>query len=328
METATSHPVLELIRRRAAENSRPGARRDGARLGLAIEGGAMRGVVSAGMLRALEHLGLLDTFDAVYGSSAGAVNGAFFLASQAAFGITIYFEDINNSSFISLGRFATRRPVMSLDYLLGEVLTRRKPLDWRAVVGSPVELKVAVSSLDERRVRLLSEFSDREALFAALRASSSVPLIAGPPAVVGGERFLDALLFEPIPYASAVRDGCTHVLVLLTRPDGTLNGQPTLFERHVLGRWIAALEPRLRDAYLAQERAYDDQVRRLKAESAEAGGPPWLCALSLPATVPPVRWLARDRGHLETAAAAGFDTAATALYPERITEPSCAARKA
>ena len=284
----------------------------------------MRGVVSAGMLEALEHSGMLETIDAVYGSSAGAVNGAFFLASQAAYGISIYFEDINNSSFISLGRFVTRRPVMSLDYVLDDVLSRRKVLDWRAVLDSAIELKVAATSLDRLGVRLLQDFRDREHLFEALRASSSIPLLAGPPAVVGGERFLDALLFEPIPYGSAVRDGCSHVLVLLTRPDGTLNGKPTLFERHVLGRWLASLEPRLRDAYLTQEHAYDGQVQRLKARSAEEEGaaftplqkhdPPCFCALSLPATARPIRWLERDRGRLEEAAAAGFEVARAALH--------------
>ena len=276
----------------------------------------MRGVVSAGMLEGLEHLGLLGTFDAVYGSSAGAVNGAYFLASQAAFGITIYFEDINNSSFISLGRFVTRRPVMSLDYLLDDVIVRRKVLDWQAVLSSPVELKVATSSLEELRVLLLSRFNNRDHLFNALRASSTIPLLAGPPARFEDKLYLDALLYEPIPYRSAVRDDCTHVLVLLTRPEGTLNGKPTLFERHVLGRWIAALEPRLRDAYLAQEHSYDAQIRRLMARSAaadDAGGPPWFCAWCLPATSPPIRWLERSRSRLETAARDGYEVATRAL---------------
>ncbi len=313
--TKADHPVLELIRRRAREGSRPGSRRDGARLGLVIEGGAMRGVVSAGMLKALEECGVRETFDAVYGSSAGAVNGAFFLASQVADGITIYFEDINNASFISLKRSVTRRPVMSLDYLLDDVMKRRKVLDWRAVLDSPVELKVAASSLEDLRVRLLTGFRDREHLFAALRASSSIPLLGGPPAELDGGLYLDALLYEPIPYRSAVRDGCSHVLVLLTRPDGTLNGEPSLFERHVLGRWMAALEPRLRDAYLAQENAYDHKVRWLKACSATTGEArdPCFCALYLPADSPPIRWLERDRALLEAAAAAAFELTAEAL---------------
>ncbi len=313
--TADAHPVLDLIRARARQGSRPDDRRDGARLGLAIEGGAMRGVVSAGMLRALEEMGLLETFDAVYGSSAGAVNGAFFLAGQAGYGITIYFEDINNASFISLGRGVTRRPVLSLDYLLDDVMIRRKPLDWRAALASPVELKVAASSLEDLRVRLLTGFRDREHLFAALRASSSIPLLAGPPSVFDGERFLDALLYEPIPFRSAVRDGCTHVLVLLTRPEGTLNGTPTLFERHVLGRWIASLEPRLRDAYLAQEHAYDHKIRRLKAHNGEPQGPPWFYALCLDASSRPIRWLERDRRLLEQAAREAFELTKTIIYP-------------
>ena len=274
----------------------------------------MRGVVSAGMLKALEQLGLQNAFDAVYGSSAGAVNGSFFIAGQAEYGSPIYPEHINNARFISLWRSFTRRPVMSLSYLLDDVMVRRKILDWRAVLESPIGFKIVTTSIADMGVRLLEGFRDRDHLFAALRASSSVPWIAGPPTEVDGERFLDALLFEPVPFRSAVRDGCTHVLVLLTRPDGTLNGEPSLFERHVLGRWIAALEPQLRDAYLAQQHDYDDQIRRLKEASAEAEGPPWFCALSLPATSPPIRWLERDQARLEEAANAGFKLTKEVFY--------------
>ena len=88
-----ANPVIQLILDRLRSESQPLQRKDGYKLGLAIEGGAMRGVVSAGMVTALEYLGLLRVFDAVYGSSAGAFNGAFFLAGQAAFGTTIYYLD-------------------------------------------------------------------------------------------------------------------------------------------------------------------------------------------------------------------------------------------
>ncbi len=40
------HPIMQLILQRAARGSRPGARRDGAKLGLVVEGGGMRGIVS------------------------------------------------------------------------------------------------------------------------------------------------------------------------------------------------------------------------------------------------------------------------------------------
>src|SRR5262245_41066333 len=70
MDTFMSDDVLDLLRRRA--RSRP-PYNDGASLALCIEGGAMRGVVSAGMVVGLEQLKMLNCFDAIYGSSAGAI---------------------------------------------------------------------------------------------------------------------------------------------------------------------------------------------------------------------------------------------------------------
>jgi len=78
----------------------------------------MRGVVSGGMVVALEQLGLLECFDAIYGSSAGAMNGAYFLAGQAALGTTIYYDNINNRHFIDFARALRGRPVVDLDFLV------------------------------------------------------------------------------------------------------------------------------------------------------------------------------------------------------------------
>ena len=73
---AADHPVVAALHRRAAEGSRAGARRDGMKIALAVEGGGMRGCVAAGMAAAISELGLLDSFDAVYGASAGSLIGA------------------------------------------------------------------------------------------------------------------------------------------------------------------------------------------------------------------------------------------------------------
>ena len=94
--------IVELLRARAARASRA-PHGDGARIALCVEGGAMRGVVSAGMVSALEELGLVDSFDNVYGSSAGAINAAFFWPTRRP-SAHHYAEDISNSSFISPGR--------------------------------------------------------------------------------------------------------------------------------------------------------------------------------------------------------------------------------
>ncbi|CAN0077833.1 unnamed protein product, partial [Phaeothamnion confervicola] len=67
------NPVSQALIHRLSVKSMPFARSDGLKIGLAIEGGGMRGCVSAGMASCLHYLGLQPCFDAVYGSSAGSL---------------------------------------------------------------------------------------------------------------------------------------------------------------------------------------------------------------------------------------------------------------
>src|SRR5580658_7570173 len=78
---ASPHEVLRALAARARAGSQPGSRDDGLQIALAIEGGGMRGTVSAGMALALHELGLVPAFDALYGSSAGTISSAWLLSS-------------------------------------------------------------------------------------------------------------------------------------------------------------------------------------------------------------------------------------------------------
>ena len=172
-------------------------------------GGGMRGVVCGGMVAALEHIGLTQGFDEVIGSSAGAIAGAYFVAGQAAFGTRIFYEEINNRRFIAKRRLFLGKPVVSVDFLLDEVCRGPKELDWQAVLTARSRLVCVASSLDRRQSAAIAHFADKEALFHALKASARIPGVAGPPVVIDGERFVDAGVYENIPYATARARGRT-----------------------------------------------------------------------------------------------------------------------
>jgi len=91
-EQLANHDVMKIISQRVKTNSTPGnrAKGDTAHLALAIEGGGMRGAVSAGMAAAIASLGLSDAFDSVYGSSAGCIVGAYMISRQMA--VSVYTE--------------------------------------------------------------------------------------------------------------------------------------------------------------------------------------------------------------------------------------------
>ena len=164
---AGTHPrrVIDLILERAslAGRNKPDPSR---KLGLVIEGGGMRGVISAGSLLALDLLGFREIFDEIYAASAGGVNAAYFLSGQGTLGMTVYFDDIANRRFINPWRVFK---IVDVDYAYDRIISLYKPLDARfrdfiaipkangyqslhtvlfGPYGSPVEVQIRTEEMD------------------------------------------------------------------------------------------------------------------------------------------------------------------------------------
>lgn len=306
MPASPSRSVIDLTVHRRDGASRPGVRDDGANLGLVIEGGGMRGVVAGGMVTALDALGLLAVFDGVYGASAGACAGAYFVAGQAALGTRIYYEDINNASFIALRRFASGRPVMNLDFLIDDVMTVRKRLDWDAMRNAGVPLRIVATDAERSTAVTIADFASRDELMEALRASARLPLLAGPPVNLRARRLVDGGVIQPVPLDAALDAGCSHLLALRTRPPGRLAGQPGFRDRRPIAPLIAKrFGPALARAYLDRPATYariDDRLKILAADTAKG---PRACEIRLPAGTKRVGRLETDRSVLYGAAIAG-----------------------
>jgi predicted patatin/cPLA2 family phospholipase len=298
----------DILRRRAATGSKP-PHDDGASVALAVEGGAMRGVISAGMVSALEVLGYGQAFDAVYGASAGAINAAYFLAGQARLGTTIYHEDINNRRFIDLARVFLGRPIVNLSFLLDDVATRSKPLDVDRVLQSSVPLRVLATDVARESSCVLGGFRSAAALFGALRAGATMPVLAGGPFTYGARLFLDASLSEPIPVSTAERDHHTHVLVLLTR-GMAMRPKPSAFDRYYVGPRLRRVSPGLAARYLARAAPYTELMRCIDAGTGPLGK---ARVLGIRAPGVSVSKLERRGDVLEAAARAGYDAVVRAL---------------
>jgi len=124
------HAVTELLRRRAR-----GGRDDGARLVLAIEGGGMRGAVSAGIAIAIDELGLTDAFDAVYGASAGALNAVWLLSGNPSDGLRPYADPALIRQYIRRSNVIRARPVVDTRHLVEHLYEHELPLHFDAVLA-------------------------------------------------------------------------------------------------------------------------------------------------------------------------------------------------
>jgi predicted patatin/cPLA2 family phospholipase len=111
------HEVISLIQHRFKSKSKPGSRdpSDKAHLALSLEGGGMRGAVSAGMASAIAVLGLSDTFDSIYGSSAGSVVGAYMISRQMCIDVYTQVLVTAKSKFVCKKRLASSLAAGLLD---------------------------------------------------------------------------------------------------------------------------------------------------------------------------------------------------------------------
>ena len=267
----------------------------------------MRGVVSAGMLTALEYLGLLPTFDVIYGTSAGAINGAFFIAGQAAYGTTIYYENINNSSFIDLSRLLRGKAVVSLEFLFDEVMVKEKILDWQKVVESDIELVPVATSVTRAAPVLLRGLRSRDELFLRLKASARIPFFAGPPIRIGDEVFVDGGLFASIPHRQAAEEGCTHILALLTRPSGAVPNHAGFLDKHIFPAKLAQYNPALRQVISERMQHYASDVKWLAQQTSSRQSRPYILAVQPSFDAKPVARLEKRRKFLIAGAKSGLE---------------------
>jgi predicted patatin/cPLA2 family phospholipase len=236
--------VLELLRARSQLRSTPGCRSDDARLALVIEGGSSRGAYSAGMTVAIEQLGLLPLFDAVYGSSAGALNAAWLLCGRAETTMHAWWDRAIMRGTIDPRRALLGKPVVDTRFLVHKVYTEIMFLGFQEILDSPVEFHpLATDALTGESTDLRPRVHDQASLQAALRATTAMPLMTGEPVEVGGRRFVDAGVSESVPVRTALAQGATHVVALRTKRGDEQANQPSGLERIVLSRWFARNAP-------------------------------------------------------------------------------------
>lgn len=301
-----THPVLKLLHERRKNNSTLNSQHvrdeDGCRIALAVEGGGMRGCISAGMICAIHHLNLTESFDVIHGSSAGSIVAAYFITGQVptgqvpGVGPEVYYDSLTTAGkgFIHTRRIIrsmglglldprllkdvlTRphgKPVLNLDYLLKTTVRKNKRLNWDKFqqMQKVLPLKIVASGLASEAPVVMEmkkgHFQTLEELTDAMHSSCLLPGVAGPlmnlnknalnnddddtnskkfylgdndseVRVDSVEPLADALLYEPLPYRSALKEGATHVVVIRSRPDGVdVTGKSSFIEKRIMKRFF------------------------------------------------------------------------------------------
>jgi len=174
------HDVLRLISNRYHSKSKPNLRHpnDSNKLALAIEGGGMRGAVSAGMTAALASLGLADTIDIVYGSSAGSVIAAYLLSDQMCIDIYTDLLPDAKSHFVCKKRLISSLLATAIRHLKNKTFNtlQQAQLENNNVTGT-VSTEISHGNYcngeNEASLQFLSSIANKPASWASTASSTS-----------------------------------------------------------------------------------------------------------------------------------------------------------
>jgi predicted patatin/cPLA2 family phospholipase len=192
METGAA-AVLRRVREKAALLRVGDVRHTALRPVLVLGGGGMGGIFSIGVLHAFAGAGLMEAFEAVFGISAGAANGAYFLSGQTGIAREVYRDHLTNDAFIKLSR---RSRIVDIDYLIG-VLRSVRPLDVVALRAARPLFFVSVTTLEGKPE--LIDVKIAADPFAALKASMAMPILYNGTVEVCGKTFVDGGAADPLP---------------------------------------------------------------------------------------------------------------------------------
>ncbi|MDE3133935.1 MAG: patatin-like phospholipase family protein [Acidobacteriota bacterium] len=322
-EDQRQHPVIELIRRRRDQGSRPGERDDGRRVALVIEGGGMRGVVSAGMTAAIEQLGFTDAFDEVHGASAGAFNAAFLIAGQASYLAGLYQHGFGNPTFVSVRRVLRGRSLFNMDYVVNEVWRTQRPLRTERILQSAIELHCTATDVETAAVVDLTELRDDAEIRTAMLASARLPWLSGAPVPFRGRMLFDATLAEAVP-VHVPRRTATDMLVLQTRPHGITHTPLSSSLANLTDRYLVRFNPALVELRRTRSARYDALIGELARQSRDVDASPRVSVIRPPAGSPMIGQMENRTAAMASAAGNGFRAAWMALEgsdPEVVSVP-------
>lgn len=183
------------------------------KIGLVLEGGAMRGMYTAGVLDAF-----LDKdirFDGIIGVSAGALFGVNYLSRQRGRVIRYNKRFNGDKNYMGLRPLLREGNLVSTPYAYGEVPRKLDAFDDAAFMASGVPFYAVVTDVATGKpayLQVTSVFDQMD----TLRASGSMPFVSRP-VTIGERQYLDGGISDSIPFVWMARQGYDRLVVILTR---------------------------------------------------------------------------------------------------------------
>ena len=231
---------------------------------LIMEGGAMRGMFTCGVMDVLMENNI--TFDGAAGISAGAVFGCNFKSRQIGRPVRYNKKYCRDSRYCSICSLIGTGNLYGADFCYRELPDVLDPFDRNAFSDNPMEFYAGATDTATGKCvyHLCMDGGDRDMLW--LRASASMPVVSRP-VEIDGHEYLDGGISDAVPYAFMEHRGYDRNVIVLTQPEGYRKKPEAL---PVMKLFLRRL-PKICEAMAHRHEMYNrqmDELDRTKAEKA------------------------------------------------------------
>lgn len=193
--------------------------------GLVLEGGAMRGMFSAGVMDVLMENGI--NFDGMVGVSAGAVFGCNYKSGQIGRTIRYNMKYIKDPRYCSVRSLIKTGDMFGREFCYHTIPYELDIFDNDTFVKNPLEFYVVITDINTgKAVYKRIDSADQKGL-KYMQASASMPLVSKP-VVINGKEYLDGGITDSVPLEFFIQKGYNKNLVILTQPKGYIKSKNSL----------------------------------------------------------------------------------------------------
>lgn len=270
--------------------------------GLVLEGGAMRGMFTAGVMDVMLEKGV--RFDGAIGVSAGAAFGVNYKSGQIGRVIRYNTRFCQDKRYCGLWSLLKSGDIYNTDFCYRVVPTQYDPFDFDSYGKNPMEFYVVSTDVETGQpiYHLYEGWQDHG--FDWIRASASMPLVSHM-VEIEGQKMLDGGISDPIPLRYFESLGYGRNVLILTQPKEYRKKKSSAM-------WLIKLMyrryPRLVEAMAKRHEVYNATMDYIEAQ--EAAGKILVLRPEAPL---PVSRVEKDPAKLRVAYEIGRKTAAAKL---------------
>jgi predicted patatin/cPLA2 family phospholipase len=225
-------------------------------MGLVLEGGALRGQYTAGVLDAFLEAGV--EFPYIIGVSAGASIACSYVSKQHGRNKAIVETYRNDRRYLSFTNLVTTGSLFGMDFIYGQIPHHLIPFDFRTFEASPSRFVTVCTDCETGQAVYYEK--EGEDHLTVLRASASMPFLS-PMVSYRGRLLLDGALADSLPLVRAQAEGYRKNVVVLTRPRGYRKTAPRPWAAQlVYGRY-----PKLVEAINNRWKQYNTSLEAIEA---------------------------------------------------------------